>query len=576
MVRAGEQAGWRTVPTLQVAAAVLAGIAASLAFPGPDLGPVVFVALVPLLLAVETVSPRRAAALGYLAGFVFFGLLILWIPTDFLSWTGAVGWLAWLALAAAEACFVAVFAALVPATRRLGGWRVLLLPACWATLELIRAHVPIGGFPWGILGVSQHAGGPLLPLARVIGAYGLSAVIVAVNFALAAWLRALAPSLLARARPAATPDHAAPAAGRQAGPAVAPDRPGGQADAPARWRPVPTLGWPALALALLLVGLLAPGPPPPSGRPLHIVVVQAGLAGGHGLDRGATTEAVFDNFVRRTEALAGGQRPDLVVWGEGSVDDDPLVNPDRLARIRQAAQAVGAPLLVGATTDAPGGHFATEALEFTPNGQLADRYQKRRLVPFGEYVPWASLMGRLLPVTREGVPADKLPGRTLEPMVVDGVRVGTIICWESAYPEDARTLAREGAQLLLVSTNNASFGEGPASEQHLASSQLRAVEEGRTLVQAAVSGISAVIAPDGTASQRTGLYQQTTVRIPVVPRDGLTLYARAGRLIEAAMIAVAVATAMVALLPWSRRRPAPAPAPSTQSSQAHAAIRGSQ
>jgi apolipoprotein N-acyltransferase len=553
MVRAGEQAGWRTVPTLRVAAAVLAGIAASLAFPGPDLGPVVFVALVPLLLAVETVSPRRAAALGYLAGFVFFGLLILWIPTDFLSWTGAVGWLAWLALAGAEACFVAVFAALVPATRRLGGWRVLLLPACWATLELIRAHVPIGGFPWGILGVSQHAGGPLLPLARVIGAYGLSAVIVAVNFAVAAWLRALAPSLLARAR-----------------------RPGGRAEAPLRWRPVPTLGWPALALALLLVGLLAPGAPQPSGRPLRIVVVQAGLAGGHGLDRGATTEAVFDNFVRRTEALAGGQPPDLVVWGEGSVDDDPLVNPDRLARIRQAARAVGAPLLVGATTDEPGGHFATEALEFTPNGQLADRYQKRRLVPFGEYVPWASLMGRLLPVTREGVPADKLPGRSLEPMVVDGVRVGTIICWESAYPEDARTLAREGAQLLLVSTNNASFGDGPASEQHLASSQLRAVEEGRTLVQAAVSGISAVIAPDGTASQRTGLYQQTTVRIPVVPRSGLTLYAHAGRLIEAALFVVAVATAMVALLPWSRRRPAPALAPSTPSSQEHAAIRGSQ
>jgi apolipoprotein N-acyltransferase len=543
MAGVGAQAGWRAVPTLRVAAAVLAGVTLSLAFPGPDLGPVVFVALVPLLLAVETVSPRRAAALGYLAGFVFFGLLILWIPTDFLSWTGAVGWLAWLALAAAEACFVAVFAALVPATRRLGGWRVLLLPACWATLELIRAHVPIGGFPWGILGVSQHAGGPLLPLARVIGAYGLSAVIVAGNFALAAWLRSLSRRRAARA-----------------------------SGAPARRGLVPALGWPALVAALVLVGLLAPGLPPPAGRPLNIVVVQAGLAGGHGLDRGATTEAVFDNFVRRTEALAGGPRPDLVVWGEGSVDEDPLVNPERLARIRQAAQAVGAPLLVGATTNAAGGHFATEALEFTPNGQLADRYQKRRLVPFGEYVPLASLMGKLLPVTREGVPIDKVPGRTLEPMVVDGVRIGTIICWESAYTEDSRTLAREGAQLLLVSTNNASFGEGPASEQHLASSQLRAVEEGRTLVQAAVSGISAVIAPDGTASQRTGLYQQTTVRLKVVPRSGLTWYARAGRLTEAALIAFAAATAVVAMLPWSRRRPAPVSAPSPQSSQEHAAI----
>ncbi len=487
MAPAGAQVGWRAGPASRLAAAVLAGGALSLAFPGPDLGPVAFVALVPLLLAIENVSPRRAAALGYLAGFVFFGLLILWIPTDFLSWTGGVGWLAWVALCAAEASFVAAFAALVPATRRLGGWRVLLLPACWATLELLRAHAPLGGFPWGILGVSQQ-------------------------------------------------------------------------------------------VALPLVGLLAPAAPPPSGRPLDVVVVQAGLAGGHGLDRGATTQAVFDNFVRRTQALvgAGGPRPDLVVWGEGSVDDDPLVNPDRMQRIRQVAASVGAPLLVGATTNAGDGHYATEALLFTPGGQLADRYRKRRLVPFGEYVPMASLMGRILPVTREGVPFDKIPGQRLEPMTVDGTRLGTIICWESTYPEDSRTLVREGAQVLLVSTNNASFGEGPASLQHLAASQLRAVEEGRTVVQAAVSGVSAVISPDGVASQRTGLYQQATMRIPVAPRDGLTLYARAGRLIEAAMIAISVATALVTLLPWMRRRPAPAAPPPTQSSPEHAVIRGSQ
>jgi apolipoprotein N-acyltransferase len=538
MARAGAQVGWRAGPAPRLAAAVLAGVALSLAFPGPDIGPVAFVALVPLLLAIETVSPRRAAALGYLTGFVFFGLLILWIPTDFLSWTGGVGWLAWLALCGAEACFVAAFAALVPATRRLGGWRVLLLPACWATLELLRAHAPLGGFPWGILGVSQHAGGPLLPLARVIGAYGLSAVIVAVNLALAAWVRGLA---------------------RRSG-------------------LIPAAGWPALAVALVLVGLLAPAAPAPSGRPLNVVVVQAGLAGGHGLDRGASTQAVFDNFIRRTEALAGPgeQRPDLVVWGEGSVDDDPLVNADRLQRIRQVAARVGAPLLVGATTHAGDGHFATDALLFTPGGQLADRYRKRRLVPFGEYVPVASLMGRILPVTREGVPFDKIPGRQLEPMTVDGTSLGTIICWESTYPEDSRTLVREGAQVLLVSTNNASFGEGPASLQHLASSQLRAVEEGRTVVQAAVSGVSAVVSPDGVASQRTGLYQQTTLRIPVAPRDGLTLYARAGRLVEAVMIAVSVATALVTLSPWSRRRQAPSAPPAGQSSQEHAAIRGSQ
>jgi apolipoprotein N-acyltransferase len=542
MARAGAKVGWPAGPAPRAAAAVLAGVAAALAFPGPDHGPVAFVALVPLLLAVENVRPRRAAALGYLTGFVFFGILILWIPTEFLSWTGVAGWLAWLGLCIAEACFFAVFAALVPATRRLGNWRVPLLPACWAALELIRAHAPLGGFPWGILGVSQHAGGPLLPLARVVGAYGLSAVIVAVNFALAAWVRGLWR----------------------------------------RWRSsswrldrgfLPVLGWPALVAGLLLVGLLAPAAPAPSGRPLDVVVIQAGLKGGQGLDRGITTEAVFESFLRRNQALAGGPRPDLVVWGEGSVDEDPLTNPDRMARISEAARAVGAPLLVGATTDAGGGHLATDALLFTREGRFADRYRKRRLVPFGEYVPVASLMAKLLPVTREGVPVDKAPGKRLAPLMVDGVPVGTIICWESTYAEDSRTLAREGAQLLLVSTNNASFGTGPASRQHLAASQLRAVEEGRTVVQAAVSGISAVVGPDGTASQETGLYQQATVRATVQPRSGFTLYARAGRFIEAVMLVVAAATAVFALLPWSRRGRAEAKAPSSQTNH-EPAIRG--
>jgi apolipoprotein N-acyltransferase len=486
---------------------------------------VALVALVPLLLAVETLRPRQAAALGYLTGLVFIALLILWIPTEFLSWTGAAGWLAWLALCVAEACFVAAFAALVPACRRLGPWRLLLLPACWATLELLRAHAPLGGFPWGILGVSQHGGGPLLPLARVVGAYGLSAVIVAVNLAVAAWIRALAA-------------RGSPPPGPQA-PRGWPGWPG--------WRSLGrVVAWPVLAVALTLSGLLAPAPPP-SGAPLRLAVIQAGLLGGHGLDRGASTEAVFSNHLARTEALAGQLGPDLVIWGEGSVDEDPLTSPDRLERIRRAARRAGAPLLVGATTAAGGDHYATDALLFTERGELAGRYRKRRLVPFGEYVPMASLMGRVLPVTREGVPFDKVPGGHLEPIAVGGVRVGTIICWESAYAEDPRTLVREGAQVVVVATNNASFGEGPASRQHLASSQLRAVEEGRTVVQAAVSGSSAVIGPDGVARQQTGLYQQATIRAAVAPRRSLTLYARFGQGIEWVLTALAVATLVIAV-----------------------------
>jgi apolipoprotein N-acyltransferase len=506
---------------LRLLAAPVTGALLAAAFPALDLGPLALVALVPLLLATETVRPRTAAAVGYLAGLTFFGLHLLWIA-QFLSWTGPVAWLAWGALSGVEAAFFAAFFALVPATRPLGAWRLLVLPAAWAVLELVRAYHPLGGFPWGLLATSQHDAGPLLPLARVVGGFGLAAVIVAVNLAVALWLRALW---------AATRDGAR---GRRTVAAL--------------------VGLPLLVAGLLGARLAVPAAPAPSGRPLDVVVVQAGLRGGHGLAQGQTTEQVFANHVRRTEALAGapGGPPDLVVWGEGAADADPLVNPDRLAAVARAGRAAGAPILLGATTQVDATHRATEGLLVTPEGRLADRYQKRRLVPFGEFVPFGGVLGRLIPATREGVPYDKVPGRRLAPMPVDGVPVGPLICWESAYPSDARQLTGDGARLLLIMTNNASFGTGAGPRQHLAAGQLRAVESGRTIVQAAVTGISAVIEPTGATRQETGLYQDTVIRVQAEQRGGTTPYVRFGRGIEAGLVGVTVGGVLLAGLLWRR------------------------
>jgi apolipoprotein N-acyltransferase len=529
---------------LEVLAALASGAALAAAFPAPDIGPLALVALVPLLLLVETTRPVKAAALGYLAGLTFFGLHLLWIA-QFLSWTGAVAWLAWGALSAIQAAFIAAFFALVPATRRLGAWRLLVLPACWAVLELVRAHHPMGGFPWGLLAISQHDAGPLLPLARVIGGFGLAAVIVAVNLAVAFWLNALL------ARPALAGDGG-PLAGRGQRP-QGPEEP--RSGGWGRWAAL--AGLPVLAAGLLAARVAVPAAPAPSGPPMDVVVVQGGLRGGRGLAQGLTTERVFANHVRLTEtvALTPGDPPDLVVWGEGAADADPLASPDRLAEVGRAAAAAKAPILLGATTRVDDTHRATEGLLFTAGGQLADRYRKRRLVPFGEFVPLGGLLGRLIPATREGVPYDKVPGRRLEPLLIDGVPVGTLICWESAYPGDARQLTRDGARVLLIMTNNASFGTGAGPRQHLAAGQLRAVEAGRTIVQAAVTGISAVIEPTGATRQETGLYQETVLRAGLSPRDGRTLYVRYGRGIEAGLVGVAVGGMVLSGLLWWRRRP---------------------
>jgi apolipoprotein N-acyltransferase len=559
------------------AAAVATGLLLAAAFPNLDAWPLAFVALVPLLLVAERRRPAAAFRLGWLAGLVFFGLHAQWVAL--IGDERGAGVAAWLLLDAIMAVFVGLFFALVSASRRLVGGgraddagqadapdgdvragddragddlagragdtraerggdpdgdpggdaagagplaavaRVALLAAAWAALEIARAHWPLGGFAWGLLGLSQHAGGPLLPLARVVGVFGLSAVIVAVNLTLAAAL----PAVVAAVR-------------RQGG-----------------WRRPAAL---LAAVALLpLLGLAAPPPPPPSGAaPKRLAVVQGNVPFDRD-NRGRTTARVFAEHVRLTETLAAGPAPDLVIWAEGAADADPLVDTSRYNAVGQAARASRAPILLGATTELGAGKYHTEALLFTDAGQLASRYVKRRLVPFGEYIPFAPVLRRLIPATGQ-LPFDKVPGDELGQMVVGGVNFGTLICYETAYPEDTRDLALGGSEFIVMLANNASFGHSPITRQHLATSQLRAVEQGRTVVHAAISGISAVIGPDGRVEQRTGTFQQAIMTTAVEPRSQLTFYARHGRLVEAGIIGATATLLLLVAALGARARPA--------------------
>jgi apolipoprotein N-acyltransferase len=545
------------------AAAVATGLLLAAAFPNLNAWPLAFVALVPLLLVVERRRPAAAFRLGWLAGLVFFGLHAQWVAL--IGEERGAGVAAWLLLDAIMAVFVGLFFALVSASGRLLGGgratdagqadaadgddlagragdrgddpdgkpdgdpagagpvavvaRVVLLAAAWAALEIARAHWPLGGFAWGLLGLSQHAGGPLLPLARVVGVFGLSAVIAAVNLTLAAAL----PAVVAAVR-------------KQGG-----------------WRR--PAAWVAAAALLPLLGLAAPPPPPPSGAPAKRLAVVQGNVPFDRDNRGRTTARVFAEHVRLTETLAAGPAPDLVVWAEGAADADPLVDTSRYNAVGQAARASRAPILLGATTELGAGKYHTEALLFTDAGQLASRYVKRRLVPFGEYIPFAPVLRRLIPATGQ-LPFDKVPGDELGQMVVGGVNFGTLICYETAYPEDARDLALGGSEFIVMLANNASFGNSPITRQHLATSQMRAVEQGRTVVHAAISGISAVIGPDGRVEQRTGTFQQAIMTTAVEPRSELTFYARHGRLVEAGIIGATATLLLLVAALGARARPA--------------------
>ncbi|MGH2831040.1 MAG: apolipoprotein N-acyltransferase, partial [Actinomycetota bacterium] len=291
---------------------------------------------------------------------------------------------------------------------------------------------------------------------------------------------------------------------------------------------------------------------------LDVAIVQGNVPRGYfeGLRRGRAgpeDEVIIANHVRLTETLSGDP-PDLVIWPENALDRDPFT--DQVARdgVDVALGLTRTPLLVGAILDGPRPNtFYNANLLFSPDGTVLGRYDKVRLVPFGEYVPW-SWARRVVP-SLEQVPTDGVPGRG--PVVMDlpsGDRFGTVICFESSYPHLSRELARRGAEMIVVSTNTATFERSPLARQHLALSRMRAVETGRPVVHAGIAGISAVIRPDGRIVRRAGLFVPAIVREPVLLATGRTPYVEHGEVTDTALgIAAGACAAAAALIAWRRR-----------------------
>jgi apolipoprotein N-acyltransferase len=260
----------------------------------------------------------------------------------------------------------------------------------------------------------------------------------------------------------------------------------------------------AAAGALLVGGLLVPAAAP--GRTLTVAVVQGNVPR-LGLDFLGQRQAVLNNHVRGTHELAARirqgkvARPDLVVWPENASDIDPYQDPAAHALIQQAVRDVGAPVLVGAViVRGDGQHLENRGIVWDPRQGPGDHYVKRHPVPFGEYLPvFRATLREMIPRFKrvgEFVPGGK-PGL----LRVGPVTVGDVICFEVAYDEVVRDVA--GGDVLVVQTNNATYGRTTLPPQQVAMSRLRAIEHGRPVVVAATSGISAIIDAEGRMLDRS-------------------------------------------------------------------------
>ncbi|WP_418955842.1 apolipoprotein N-acyltransferase [Streptomyces tritici] len=460
--------------------AAAAGALPALAFPEPSLSWFAYVALVPWLLLIRSAgSAGRAGLDGWLGGIGFMLAVHHWLMPHlhvFILLVAALLGLLWLPWGVLVR---AMLGGRPSAVRALVA--VAVVPSGWLMVELVRSWEGLGG-PWGLLGASQWDVAPALRLASVGGVWLVTVLVVAVNTAVALLVSAAALR-------------------------------------------VPALvGLLVCALTTGLVWLVGE-PPRPAGE-VRVAVVQPGIHhGAGGVDRR------FDKGEELTRGLAG-RDVDLVVWGESSVGRDLTKRPDLADRIAAVSRAVGAPVLVNVDArraDQPG--IYKSSVLVGPDGTTGDRYDKMRLVPFGEYVParsvlgWATSVGKAAGEDRRRGEAQvvmALPGR-------DGLRIGPLVCFESAFPDMTRNLVRDGAQLVVAQSATSTFQGSWAPEQHASLAALRAAESGRPVVHATLTGVTAVYGPDGAlVGEPLGTREEGAAVYAVPLSEASTGYVRAG------------------------------------------------
>jgi apolipoprotein N-acyltransferase len=483
------------------AAAVLSGVLLYVSFPPRTLWWLALPAFAVLGRVLRGRSWKAGLGFGYLFGLGFLLPLLVWTGVE-------VGPGPWLALVVVEAVFVALVGAGIAAASGLPAWPVWAA-ALWIAGEAARARAPFNGFPWGKIAFGQ-ADGVFLPLAALGGTPVLGFAVVLCGFAL---YEVVGVAVQARRTRAVRRGAAAAALLGLAVPVVA-----------------------AVAARPLVSDAAEDGT-------VTVAVVQGNVPRA-GLDFNAQRRAVLDYHARETERLAAAvragtaARPDFVLWPENSSDIDPFANADARAVIDGAARSIGVPISVGGVVGRDG-RLLNEQILWDPQDGPVDTYDKRQIQPFGEYLPLRSLIGAINGNWTAMVRQDFSRGSEPGVFAVDGTRVGLATCYEAAFDWAVRDTVTDGAQMISVPSNNATFGRSEMTYQQLAMSRVRAVEHSRTVTVPVTSGVSAVIMPDGTITQKSGMFVADSLVQEVPLRSSQTPATRLGILPEIALVLVA-------------------------------------
>jgi apolipoprotein N-acyltransferase len=468
--------------------AVLSGLLLTASFPPTYLSRIAWFAFIPLFKSLEGLSKKQAFTSGFVFGLAHNLTLVYWVVFVMghygnLPMTTSLGILALFAtyLALYPALFSVAFAALSVRFCSFG------VAGLWVLLEFVRTNV-LTGFPWCLVGYSQYRDLPVIQIADLVGVYGVSFLILLTN--------ALLYRLLFQ-------------------------------------RPLRAVRM-EFAVTLMLVALtfaygfhrLSETPHP--SLSLKVTIVQGNID--QSIKWNPAYQAETIRVYRSLSLSSKPFAPELVVWPETAVPIFFQDEEELALEIRQTARQLAAYFIFGSPAYGRYGdsiHYLNRAYLLSPEGEVIDAYDKVHLVPFGEYVP----LKRYLPFVRRLVVSagDFKPGEKVAPLPLSKAGAGVLICYESIFPEPARTMTRNGADLLVNLTNDAWYGMTSAPYQHFSMAVFRAVENRRPLARAANTGFSAFIDARGEITQTTELFSEAVINQELaLEQPRLTVYARFG------------------------------------------------
>lgn len=473
-----------------------------LAFPGGgEAWPLMAVALVPLLTGIRLASrPGRAALACFLAGLLHYHLQMYWIVAV-LGQYGGLGWF----LSSQALFFLSIYMSLYFTGFGYLAWYLfrqksillplLVLPALWTGLEWIKGFL-FTGLPWMDLGYSLYKVPLLIQAADIFGHLGISYLLVFVNVGIVL----LVESGRSRAARAGV----------------------------------------CSVMAAVLISVIVYSSirlqevaefEKKTGHSIPVGVVQGNIDQSMKWSQNMQQTTV-DTYLGLTKSLStDGLTANLVVWPETALPFYPVTNPyiTKIAgelRQENVKLLTGAPMYEIVDPETRKIRFYNSALLFDDSGNIEQRYDKSHLVPFGEYVPLKKYLPFIAPLVE--TVGDFTPGSIEVPIEVEDAQIGVLICFESVFPELSRKWVDQGANVLVNLTNDAWYGKSSAPHHSLAMAVMRAVENRRSLVRSANTGISAFISPSGVISAQSPLFEKWAMASNVVLLTGRTQWVQWG------------------------------------------------